>query len=147
MASILLPTLATGIGIPVISQWISSGYQSFKSEATLRNVTLASMVGIAVAGIAFMYTSKAAEQAAAMRMASMGTQRKTYAAGTPTNRIALSEGIKTSENAFMSTGLRLVSERQLNSFPSQPDGWYTEGHPASLSASASGLTTSVITVD
>ncbi len=56
--SILIPTIATGVGIPVLTSWISSGAKGFKKEATLRNVALSSMVGIAIAGLAFMSVQK-----------------------------------------------------------------------------------------
>ncbi|MHA1852594.1 MAG: hypothetical protein ACTSUF_03695 [Candidatus Heimdallarchaeaceae archaeon] len=59
-----LPLLLTGVGIPAITQWIKGGWESFKKETTLRDVALASMVGLGIAYIALSMTPPVEEEAA-----------------------------------------------------------------------------------
>jgi len=115
----ILPTLAAGIGIPTFSAWLSG--ERLKDESTLRKIAIGSVVGIALTGLAFMYGTPETPAAAAV---------KSYPAGTPTWKIASEKGVAMSEQGLsLYTGVPLPSKSSLNSFPEQPNGWYTEGYP------------------
>jgi len=109
----LIPTLATGIGIPVISAWLAG--TDFKTHA--RDIAIGAVVGIAATGLAFMYATPAATPAA----------------------VTVSRGIGRGNH-------QLPFRTELNSFPTQPNGWYTEGYPTTGHQPAY-MSSSVIFVD
>lgn len=61
----IIPTLATGIGIPVLSAWLAG--HDFKTHA--RDIAIGAVVGIAATGLAFMYATPEAPAAATVSRA------------------------------------------------------------------------------
>lgn len=110
----LIPTLATGIGIPVLSAWLSG--TDFKAHS--REIAIGAVVGIAATGLAFMYATPAAPAAVTASM---------------------SRGIGRGNHQLPFIG-------ELNGFPVQPNGWYTEGYPTTGNQPAY-MSSSVIFVD
>lgn len=55
---VLIPTLATGIGIPTFSAWLSGDFPtSIRDTEKVKKIIIGSVVGIMVAGLAFMATA------------------------------------------------------------------------------------------